>query len=292
MKHIQTFYIGCDDDASRAEPEYSAIQRWCGHTIPFYLPIINNLSQHFLAADLAQEEGTLNGPYRLACFVPSHYLEGKYKDTDEDTRIERFTWFLNNFLPPRKGMIVSVYGHEYTSHLIDSTWSSQYLWRSKERWSLDACDENVITLNMPEDSGAVDFKTKNIAIMINRLKREAEKRGLEVIEFDYRTSVEEIYRSLLRSRMHFGYAGGPYFMASLTGTPTLAFGIDEPTLNIRTPGEGGTYPLDYSIWGMAFPNPGHMLRWSNGDVRNRPVDWQSLSIDVYDIYKALDDLLR
>ena len=200
--------------------------------------------------------------------------------------------------PPKNGMVVSVYISKGSQSRIDSTWNLQHLWKSKETWSLESCDENLLTYHTVEPGG-VFWKVKDTYENILKAVEYAQDNGIRVKQISYSTDVNEAYEAILKSRLHVGYAGGSYFLASLTRTPTLGFGIEERTFDAGWPelsdGPRGTterpkrVPVKSSLWGQSMPNPGYMLRWVDDELgtRNRPVDHQSYTNDDEQIINTL-----
>ena len=307
LQYIETVYFNVPDDGatnrSPAEPPYCAVQRWCGHTTPFVAPTVNNLSRHFNEAERLAQDGSTSEPYRLACVLPGHLhpsVNWKYKESDTQSVYETWTSYLKLMAPPKNGMIVSVYTSPGSVSQIDSTWSLQHLWKSKETWSLESCDDNLLTYHTVEPGG-VSWKVNNTYNNILKAVEYAHERGVRVKQISYSTNVNEAYEAILKSRLHVGYAGGSYFLASLTRTPTLGFGIEEKTFNAGWPelsdGPRSTIvkpkrvPVKSSLWGQAAPNPGYMLRWVDDELgtRNRPVDHQSYTDDNEQIINTLRD---
>ena len=314
MERVITIYLGTPNDGTHAEPPYCAMQRWCGHSMPFAAPTVNNLSKHFCEADRLQEDGDLNGPYRLACIVPEKFgpkRKIKYKPSDTLTIYDTWVSYIQNIMaPPRKGMIVSIYTSADTTDYIDSVWQLQYLWRSRDVWSEDACDDNLLTYHAIEPSG-VEFKRTNLESNVATLESFAKDTGYNLVAIDYATDINIAYNTIRRARMHFGYAGGTYFLASLTRTPTMAFGLPHYDIEVGWPemsdhksrivGPTGQpifqtprrITLPRSLWGQAQSNPGYMIRWVDDELgtRNRPVDWQRTCNDDADILRYLRENL-
>lgn len=316
MNLIETLYLGTPDDGSVAEPPYCATMHWCGHTIPFTAPTINNLSRHFIEAERLHQEKLMDEPYRLACVIPTHFAYGrKYKPKDELSIYDTWKWYVENMLPPKNGMVVSIYSSPMPDHTIDTVWSCQFLWRTKEIWSEENCSKNLLTYQVPE-SGGVDFKKSDRCYeMCEELVKWGRENGFRVMPISYATNINATYQLLLKTRMHFGYTGGTYFTAGLTRTPTIGFGLKRRPFDAIWPelvhaaerkreyDDNGEIiykstqdlkkPVNGSFWGQGVPNPGHMLRWVDDEVgtRNRPVEFQYYTDDSADLMETLESFL-
>ena len=298
IEHIETIYLGVDNDGSRAEPPFCAVQRWCEHTMPYVAPTVNNLSQHFCQADRLATDGSISEPYRLACIVPSsmHKFNIKYKSSDALTIYDTFKSYIEIMAPPKCGMIVSIYISNGTDPLVDTSWTAQYLWRTNKIWSKQNCSDNFLTFHDFEPKG-VKFKLGNCVELIDLLKEYCLKNGVRLKKLSYSTPVKESYESLLKSKMHFGYIGGTYFLASLTRTPTLGFGLENRKISCFWPDltkfKSRKIEMDSSLWGQLNTNPGHILRWINdyNGTGNRPVNWQSFTSDPDTVVKQLEKII-
>jgi len=255
-KYLKTYRYNTDSDEI-ATPDDSHVIRFCIHTMNTYAPVIDKLSEAFLSAQLAFQEGYSKGPKKICILVSSRLTEYKFKPEDPETSFERIEWFIQNFKKPAGGVIVSFYASsEHDIHL-DSHWSLTKLWQTEKTWnSRDVGD--YVTVHLPEASSNVTWNKQNFYPIWNNIEEDILDRGLEIKYVSYTTPYQELYDLMIRSRLHLSYVGASYIFAGITKTPTLGLGVDR----------GKNAESHYIVDGLPFYYSGYPKNiWGTGPMQ-------------------------
>ena len=86
MQHYKTFHLGCtkSDEVATTENNFDRINKRFNAA---HRPIMGVLCRHFFYAQLLQQEGLLDKPYKLALIFFKGILENIYEDILEKIKI-------------------------------------------------------------------------------------------------------------------------------------------------------------------------------------------------------------
>jgi len=233
LQHYKTFHLGCtkSDEVATTENNFDRINKRFNAA---HRPIMGVLCRHFFYAQLLQQEGLLDKPYKLALIFFKGILENIYEDILEKKINEHnaFTikdtiyFFLNNMLPPEKGIIVSI----YTSDTMDNTippyedfrcitpMQDELLWKG---------DGDYITFQDAENSNPgtkqrfLNHENKEIIQQIDKISKYPVKR------ITYAMGEERIFHFLKHAKFHVSYPGGTYYSAAMINCPTIGVYLDK-----------------------------------------------------------------
>jgi hypothetical protein len=259
---IETIYIGCENNKSISLPTSSHIVRFCADTAHAHCTIMCLLSDVFFKAQLISDEDYAQGPYRVSIMWPEQFVNPfKRKPSNAETSYDVMKWFLNNMLPPKNGMIVSIDRYEQ-KQTVATPWTVNQLWPFKKQWNKKG---KFISIHKSEPLmskrriGGLMEKEKTILPNITKIAHEF---GYDVKFIHYSLTMEEIYDTLLSTTHHFSYDGGTYYTAGMTGTPTTKY----------------THYYDNlpDTWGFMGISPNKILQFRN-EVVSAPIEYSTIS---------------
>lgn len=280
FNHIKTYYLGTDVQ-DRAVPEESETIRFCIHTMSTYAPIIDKLSEAFLKAQLAYQDGYLTGPKKLCILVPLDLVGYKHKPEDAETCLEGVLWLIENFKVPTCGMVISVYTSPNHERELDSHWTLTNIWTLKETWQ--GKNSNYITVHLPESGSDVNWNKQNFFALFDPIKKLFTDSGYDVKFITYQNRYDEIHELLKNSKLHISYVGATYIFSSIVKTPTIGLGVNrQKNMNTFFIVDGlPFYRKDYprNIWGLGPMQEDRVFQI---------VDEENMTIDNDYVHHALD----
>lgn len=235
IQHYKTFHIYPDESIQTfmlqpakhhcAVPGNSYHVRLCYHSHHNTCAQMDLLARAFTDAQLYHDDCGVEEPFHISIFVPPMSLK-KFKPTDEDAIIDRIEWIIKNFQPPSIPLIISIYVAEKMT-TIESGFFTSTVWPLRRRWKAENT-KRVVTCQQVEGRaiGAKgnEWKLKHVDELIDLTENLAGNYNYDINFIDYTMSYENVLCRLLESKMHFGYIGASYFIASAAGVPTLGFG--------------------------------------------------------------------
>ena len=229
MKLYKTFYLGCEDngDISTIDNNCVRINRRFNMA---HRPLMGILCYHFFHAQLMQQEGLLDGPYKLSLIFKDDRLNEKIKEENDFTVKDTFYFFLNNMLPPEKGIIVSIYTSDVMSKHIPPYEDFRCITPLKEEWQWVG-DGDYITFQDVESSHPKDREMFLSHVNSNVTKDIDNISIYPVKRITYAMSEEETFSLMKHAKFHISYPGGTYYSASMINCPTIGVYMDKKITN-------------------------------------------------------------
>ena len=257
LKLIDRVTLGCEPYDEPPDPSNSHIVRFCRGTAYAWGCLVPWLSEPFIKAQLAFQEGSLNKPFRCSIIYPFE-LDHKRKESDPETVYWRIKWIVENMLPPDCGIDIALYQNTDIKDWITAPWATNQFWSMAKR---NQPKGEYITVQRIEQKIGRDKKTyihREGPKYIQAIEEKAERYGYKIHFVDYTTPFPKMYDLLLGSDHHFSYCGSTYFFASLIGVPTTGYVKGEGIPDIFTPESYYDYHTAERIRVMT-----QMTKWGN-----------------------------
>jgi hypothetical protein len=225
LQHYKTFHLGCtkNDEVATIENNFDRINERFNAA---HRPTMGILCRHFFFAQLLQQEGSLDKPYKLALICKKGRLDSKIKEHNAFTIKDTIYFFLNNMLPPEKGIIVSIYTSDTMDNKIPpyedlrclTPMQDELLWKG---------DGDYITFQDAENSNPdtkqrfLNHENKEIIQQIDKISKYPVKR------ITYSLGEERIFHLLKHAKFHVSYPGGTYYSAAMINCPTIGVYLDK-----------------------------------------------------------------
>jgi hypothetical protein len=235
--HINTFYIGCEDNGQRAD-NTNNILRFNKKDCYAHKPLIDTLSKYFCDAQILYEDKIITNPYKLAIYVEEHIYKEKKKHNpnSKTTILDGLYFWIKSMHEPAGGIIISIYATPTIKYGIKSTYDFRHTWPFKKEmhWLGDG---EYITLHdteaktnpvfaqeyMSSDDAKLQMKTIDD---IDNISKYPVKR------ISYSMKEEEIFTLLKHTKYHFSYPGGTYYSAGLINCPTIGLYMDKKKIDV------------------------------------------------------------
>ena len=218
--HIDTFYIGCEDNGERATFENRVLRiHWKFNMA--HRRIIGALSPHFFMAQVIAEENITNEPYKLAIYHEVGAFDRKVKEENQYTKKENFYFFIKNMHPPKNGMIISFYEVETMNRYIPPYEDFRHTWPLKKEWHWIGDGDYITLQNMEKRT---EDRIKNVFTSHSNysIMKDVDNISIYPIKrLDYTMPEEEIFTLLKHAKFHLSYPGATYYDIHLIGCPTI-----------------------------------------------------------------------
>lgn len=222
MKYCETLYINCDNK-SIPNLSNSHVIRLDDTKITSnshaYYQFIFCLGELFHTAQSLQSNNILSEPYSASIVVLDNK---KFKESDYETNVERIKFIANNFIPPDKGIIISIYESNIENCEGFIRQNADIMWPFKKQWNKDNAEDYVVLQGL--DDVTEHSAHRNSESIFSRIINQIEELSIDYKIIDYTTSIQETFDTLLKCKLLISYTGGPYFLAGGLNVPTLAFG--------------------------------------------------------------------
>lgn len=280
MRYIDTICINCEMSNNGweiAQLDSSHVIRMDQSNYHAYCVYVSMFGEAFFTAQQLQSEGILDKPYKVAVVIPKIEV---YKDCEPEDNLTRMKFILEKFVPPEKGIAITFYEHWQEKKVI-KPFGMFYVWPFKEQWKRENCDDYVSVQTIDEVIGNVRYP--NIENMYERVIKELDDNNIKYKHVGYKQTSEEMYNTLLKSKLLLSYTGTSYLISAGLGLPTVAFGdtphsITDNYVNRKLQGSKELVPILTTAWGEWCIHAGKILHYDeiNG-LHNRP---QSNTINI------------
>lgn len=244
------------------------------HSYPVFISLFGEV---FHIAQQLQSEGILDRPYKVAVVIPK--IES-YKNREPEDNLTRMMFILNKFVPPEKGIAITFYEHWQEKKVI-KPFGTSWVWPYKDQWDKNKCEDYVVLQNI--DGLDNDWRFTNIEKTYSRIIDELDVLAIDYKVVGYHMKIEEVYHTLLNSKLLIAPPGSSYVLAGGLGLPTLAFGHDwfavtDNYVMKKPMGTKELIPVLYTGWGNWAQNDTKIVHFDkeNG-LHNRP---QSNTINI------------
>jgi hypothetical protein len=217
MLHYKTFYLGCDNTGDVATVENNCVRINRRFNMA-HRPLMGILCYHFFHAQLMQQEGLLDGPYKLSLICRTGRLKQKIKEHNKFTVEDTFNFFLNGMLPPEKGIIVSIYETDLIKNYIAPYEDMRCITPMKEEYQWVG-DGDYITFQEIESclSRPAMRNHKN-----NLITKDIDNISIYPVKrITYAMGEEEMFSLMKHAKFHIAYPGGTYYSAYMINCPTI-----------------------------------------------------------------------
>jgi|TARA_R100000084_G_scaffold108735_1_gene72200 hypothetical protein len=263
MKYCETLYLNCESNFI-PELHNSDVIRFDNRNYHAYGTFTALLGHLFFKAYRIQDNGLLKQPYSASIILPK--IE-KFKPEDPEDNLTRIKYILNNFVPPKYGIIVSIY--EAMEHIKCLTPFDSFVnWPFKMRWESNLTKEFVLIQDVKTLKNNKNYDYNRILNSYHRIIKEVTSIGLNWKIVNYSTSLPDVFWALLHCKCFFSWSGGIYYLAGGTNTPTLGFG-NNPYVQIdnyatfKPPGRTFDKKLVRTAWGETHFHPGRILMYKD-----------------------------
>ena len=221
MEYINTIYINCRR-GHVPELHNSEVIRFDTRNCHGYALFAGLFGSLFAKAFRLQESGILEKPYCASIVLPR--IE-KFKEEDPETNMERIRFILKNLVPPKKGIIISIYLAEENQKFI-TPFTLDTIWSFKNRWENIRTQEFVVIQDIKDvkNNKKHHLDWKKGTISVDNIKRELDSVNVPYEVIDYSTSIQKVFYLLLNCKMFLTPHSGAYFLAAGLNTPTVCFG--------------------------------------------------------------------
>ena len=230
---VETFYLGCENNGEVATTENN-FDRINERFNTAHRPVMGILCRHFFYAQLLQQEGSLNKPYKLALIFKEGRLDSKIKKQNAFTVKDTIYFFLNNMLPPEKGIIVSIYIYDTIDNTIPPYEDFRCITPMKDELLWEG-DGDYITFQDAENFNSVNLRrflnheNKEVLQQIDKISTYPVKR------ITYSMGEKEIFHLLKHAKFNVSYPGGTYYSAAMINCPTIGVYIDKHSMDDGKP---------------------------------------------------------
>ena len=222
LTHLKSIYKGCADDGTITDPSKSFVVRLSNHDANSHATLMSMLSPAFLQAQQLSDENISNDPFHITILFHKDMAE-KRKPENKETIYETLIWFIENFLDPANGAIVSIYRAHDSRYWQGNPWAHNQIWPLKRRWKPQGSHVSV-QLTEPLMSKRRKFATEqHEKTVMPVIKSMAEQLGYDIKYVDYTLPTEEIVSIMETSDYHFTYNGATMYTAAMIGIPCLAW---------------------------------------------------------------------
>jgi len=273
MRYIDTLCINCEMSNSGweiAQLNSSHVIRFDNNNYHAYCPFVSMFGDVFFTAQQLQSEGILDRPYKVAVVIPK--IE-KFKKEDAEDNFTRMKFILNNFIPPKYGIAITFYEH-WQEKKVQKPFGPFVMWPYKDQWKKENSDNYITIQRVEEIEDNINYP--NAKEIFNRIVDECDKLAVKYKFVDYTTSMNELYNTLLKSKLLISYTGCSYYIAGGLNLPTLGFGdhrysMTDNYVNRKHQGSKKLVPTLTTAWGEWCIHHGKILHYDeiNG-LHNRP----------------------
>jgi len=215
MKHIETLCINCEDD-SKTNTHNSHVIRLSKKEHHAYAIFISKIGEVFFIAQQLQSEGVLDGPYRLTIIIPKI----ECFETQPETNLSRIKFIVNNFVPPSKGIIITFVEHQQ-SHYVLWPYSAFWVWPYKDQWQKENTEDYVAIQSVKK---IINQSHRNdLYKLFENLIDDLETRNINYKFVGYDQTIEELYNTILKSKLLFSPASCSYYIAGGLNVPTYNY---------------------------------------------------------------------
>lgn len=276
MFHIETLYIGCKDSGEIVQPESSHCIRLCSSNVFAHATLISQFCPAFTQAQLQYQEGTSDKPYQVSVIFPFD-MDHKRKKEDTETTYERVKWYAENLAIPSNGIIISFYQNTKVKSWITEPWYAATIWPTRRENE----PQDYVTIQRTEllIGGTKKYKViEESRVFEDTCVKLCDKLGIKYKFVDYSMPMNETYKIMLGSQMHFTYAGATYYFAGLMNLPTISWCFPNKKRikgNYYHPEkcERVTFEIENSYWANTRSARGLSPKFIDGEVINYPTDY-------------------
>ena len=280
MKYIDTLCINCEMSNSGREighPSSSHVIRLDRNNYHAYCIFVSVIGELFYTAQNLQEENILDGPYKATIILPKVEI---FKDVQPEDNLTRIMFLINKMVPPEKGIAITFYEH-WQEKKVQRPYGAFYVWPYKDQWNKNNCEDYVCVQDVESMTGKP--YQPDIDKVFERIVNELNNLGIKYKLVGYEQPIEEMYNTLLKSKMLLSYTGASYYIAGGMGLPTLAFGKRDTSVtdNYILKKHQDTKTLQKTLstaWGNHVLNFTKIIHFDkNKGLHNRP---QSNTINI------------
>jgi hypothetical protein len=269
MKYIETVNLNCDVN-SVPSPSDSHVIRMDSNSYHAYCIFICVIGELYYTAQQLQSEGILNEPYKASIIIPKVEV---FKNRQPEDNLTRIKFLLSKFVPPEKGISISFYEH-WQEKKVQRPYGTFVVWPYEDQWNKDNCQEYVAVQKIDGIEDSINYP--GIVETYERVLAELDILGIEYKLVGYHQKIEELYNTILNSKMLLSYTGCSYYIAGGMNLPTLAFGdrytsLTDNYVMKKHSGRKTTVPTLFTAWGNQVLSNAKLVHYEkvNG-LHNRP----------------------
>ena len=280
MKYIDTICVNCEMSNSGWEigqPNSSHVIRMDKNSYHAYCIFICVLGELFYTAQQLQSEGILDRPYKASIIIPKIEI---FKGVQPEDNLTRIKFLIDKMIPPEKGIAITFYEH-WQEKKVQRPYGTFVIWPYKEQWNLNNCEDYVAIQKIDGIENSLNYP--GIVQTYERVLKELDDLGIDYKFVGYHQKIEDLYETILKSKLLLSYTGCSYYIAGGMGLPTLAFG-DHPfsmTDNYKErklQGSNELVPVLTTAWGEWHIHCGKIIHYDDvNGLHNRP---QSNTINI------------
>jgi DNA polymerase III delta prime subunit len=228
-----------------------------------YCIFICNIGELFFTAQQLQSEGALDGPYRATIVLPKVETYDKHGVQPEDN-LTRIKFLLNSFVPPEKGIIVTLCEHWQEKHIM-TPYGTFWLWPYKRQWKKENTENYVAVQSVKE---IVDHKAQPDIVEIHeKVIKELDDSKIQYKLVGYHLTIEELFDTLLKSKMLLTATSCSYYIAGGLNVPTIAYGKRNAQTDSDT-------VKNFTAWGNTFLSNAKLIHYDEANgIHNRPQNY-------------------
>jgi hypothetical protein len=221
LEYYKTFYIGTQD---KIEIPIEESILFDDINILSYDLLVSTLTNFFWKSAFEYQQGIRNYPKHIRILVPFNHKNGfKSQPHHKNTTIQTLEWFLQNFLEPPGGIIISIYFYNNLFPGLDNPWCGLTIWPLKQQW---VGDGNYVTIHrLPKNyvGSSKRIERTKAAGHWDLIQNIEKYCPYPVIEINYGNE-KFATESLIHSKRHFAYPGASYYLAGIIDIPTVTYG--------------------------------------------------------------------
>lgn len=289
MKYIETVNLNCDVN-SVPSPSDSHVIRMDSNSYHAYCIFICVIGELYYTAQQLQSEGILNEPYKASIILPKVEV---FKNRQPEDNLTRIKFLLSKFVPPEKGISISFYEH-WQEKKAQRPYGTFVVWPYEDQWNKDNCQEYVAVQKIDGVEDSLNYP--GIVQTYERVLSELDTLGIEYKLVGYHQKIEELYNTILNSKLLLSYTGCSYYIAGGMNLPTLAFGdryvsLTDNYIMKKHVGRKTPVPTLFTAWGNQVLSNSKLVHYDkvNG-IHNRP---QSNTVNIGKVETERDyEILR
>lgn len=224
MKLAETFYIGCENDGSVAEPGIHHTVRWDRFSVYSFNDIRCVLSLAFANTHILYQDKLIDKPTKYAMVLP--LVNAKKKTQNKETYYDTITWIIDNMIIPKPGIIISFYFYNslYPQLMNMPTQDKTAIWPLQQQWIGDG---DYITVHRFESITEEKRKNRSQDGQYDLILNIENISPYKVKYIDYTMPVSEMVELLQHSKQHYTYDGATWHLAALINVPTVVYGLQK-----------------------------------------------------------------